>query len=190
MMKGTFLPGADRKVPLLQPEPPARPGHRVFDHTPNPGREAQRPGAWLDAARIGGVLRSLLTPRWLLLHVLFVVAAIATGFLAVWQWDRAHEAGGSFQNLGYALQWPLFGAFVIFFWIRLMRMELQRAPAQSAASEQPPEEPQPEEVAESTSARKRPLVPPPAPPVSDDEDPELAAYNRYLAELNETDQGR
>ncbi|GAA0515994.1 hypothetical protein GCM10011581_47480 [Saccharopolyspora subtropica] len=136
--------------------------------------------------------RSLLTPRWLLLHALFIVATIATGFLAVWQWDRAHEAGGSFQNLGYALQWPLFGAFTIYLWIKLMRMELRRdvddtepeAVEQPAAREADSSGGEPPEA---TARRKRPLLPPPAPPVDASEDPELAAYNRYLAELNEAD---
>lgn len=139
------------------------------------------------------VFRSLLTPRWLLLHVLFIAATVATGFLAVWQWDRAHEAGGSFQNLGYALQWPLFGAFTIFLWIRVMRMELNRereeaasqAGTDTAAAEADTAADEPAQQRPKT--RRRPLVPPPAPPVDADEDPELAAYNKYLAELNEAD---
>ncbi|MGW1677719.1 hypothetical protein [Saccharopolyspora sp. NPDC002376] len=132
------------------------------------------------------MFRSLLTPRWLLLHALFIAATVGTAFLAVWQWDRAHEAGGSFQNLGYALQWPLFGAFTIFLWIRVMRMDLDREreeadpdAAAKAAGEKPAEKPE--------ARRKRPLVPPPAPRVEADDDPELAEYNRYLAELNESD---
>ena len=127
--------------------------------------------------------RSLLTPRWLLLHLLFLAATIATGFLARWQWDRAHEAGGSAQNLGYALMWPLFGAFTIFLWVRVVRMYRGTDSAVRA-------ETRISEVAEVTaeqSARRRPLVPPPAPPVDAGEDPEMAEYNRYLAELNEAD---
>jgi DNA-binding transcriptional regulator of glucitol operon len=144
------------------------------------------------------VFRSLLTPRWLLLHVLFLAAAIASIFLAVWQWDRAHEAGGSFQNLGYALQWPVFGAFAVFLWVKLMRMELTDTDTQPQTdSAEPPatandeqEQQEPEQAAEPAPRpkRKRPLVPPPAPPVDADEDPELAAYNAYLAELNKADQ--
>ena len=146
------------------------------------------------APRIGRVLRSLLTPRWLLLHVLFIVATIATGFLAVWQWDRAHDAGGSFQNLGYALQWPLFGAFTIFLWIKLIRMDRaqQRGETESdvhAGGESEAEDESSAEVSEEPEKRRtRPLVPPPAPPVDVEEDPELAEYNRYLAGLNESDQ--
>lgn len=140
--------------------------------------------------RILGVYRSLLTPRWLLLHALFVVATVATGFLAVWQWDRAHEAGGSFQNLGYALQWPLFGVFTIFLWLRLMGMEVHRDRDEAepdAAVQEEAAGPKAAEEAPPAVRRKRPLVPPPAPPVDAGDDPELAAYNQYLAELNESD---
>lgn len=128
--------------------------------------------------------RSLLTPRWLLLHVLFLAAIIATGLLTWWQWSRAHEAGGSFQNLGYALQWPLFGAFTAFLWYRLIHMNLhdqKEAGEAPEAVETVTAEVSPAEESE----RRRPLVPPPARPVDAEEDPELAAYNQYLAELNE-----
>ncbi|GAA2348521.1 hypothetical protein GCM10009854_27320 [Saccharopolyspora halophila] len=143
------------------------------------------------APRIDDVLRGLLTPRWLLLHLLFIVATIATGFFAVWQWDRAHEAGGSFQNLGYALQWPLFGAFTIFLWIRIARMDLEGRAEEGTAATEASEEDQPGEAPEEEIARtrrRRPLVPPPAPRVDPDEDPELAEYNRYLAELNKAEE--
>ncbi|CAM05524.1 DNA-binding transcriptional regulator of glucitol operon [Saccharopolyspora erythraea NRRL 2338] len=138
--------------------------------------------------------RSLLTPRWLLLHLLFLAATIATGFLARWQWDRAHEAGGSAQNLGYALMWPLFGAFTIFLWVRVARMHKvaeavpalpETGTAEAAPSISGAAAASAEQAAE--KHRRRPLVPPPAPPVDDDEDPAMAEYNRYLAELNEAD---
>ncbi|MEB3368246.1 hypothetical protein R4I43_12600 [Saccharopolyspora sp. S2-29] len=122
------------------------------------------------------------------------MATIATGFLAVWQWDRAHDAGGSFQNLGYALQWPLFGAFTIFLWIKLIRMDFAQQRGEDepgSSSEAAAEENQPATAPEEAEQRRtRPLVPPPAPPVNADEDPELAEYNRYLAGLNESDSAR
>lgn len=128
--------------------------------------------------------RSLLTPRWLLLHVVFLAAFITTALLAWWQWGRAQDAGGSFQNLGYALQWPLFGAFTIFLWYRLASMTAREHPAGEDEQEA---EVSPASSA-ATPARKRPLVPPPASPVTSDEDPELVEYNKYLAELNEAEQ--
>ncbi|MHA6805502.1 hypothetical protein [Salinifilum ghardaiensis] len=148
------------------------------------------------------MLRRMLTPRWILVHLLFLAATVVTVLLAAWQWDRAHAAGGSFQNLGYALQWPLFGAFTLFFWWRVIRLfgfgdgPEQQAVAASASSAQARAAPAEEAPAErarsaagvgSTGRRRRPLVPPPASPVDPDEDPELAAYNQYLRELNEQD---
>lgn len=130
-----------------------------------------------------GVNRSLLSPRWVLLHLVFLAAFGATLWLGWWQWESAHEAGGSFRNLGYALQWPLFGAFVLFLWYQVARMD-QRPPEESSGAAVEHDE----EPAADVRQRRRPLVPPPAPSVDPDEDPDLAAYNRYLAELNDRDE--
>lgn len=152
-------------------------------------------------------LTALLTARWLLLHLLFVAAVVATGFLAWWQWDRAHEAGGSFQNLGYALQWPMFGAFTLFLWYRVARMHLHETFASEGTDAQSSDAQSPD--AQSSDARaadgagrapagsiepgalgrsNRRLVPPPAERVDSAEDPQMAEYNRYLAELNSADE--
>jgi DNA-binding transcriptional regulator of glucitol operon len=113
-------------------------------------------------------VRRLLAPRWLLGHVAVVLLALLFLRLGLWQWHRA-RATGSFQSMGYALQWPLFAAFGVAVWVRLCR-DLVRPPA--AARRAKP---------------SRRAAPPAAPTraVTDEEDPELAAYNRYLAELDE-----
>ena len=95
--------------------------------------------------------------------------------LAWWQWDRFTSANGTFQNLGYVLQWPLFGLFPAFMFWRIRKLR------EKAATE----EPEPQEV--------KPAVPAPRPrpdvvETPTDEDEELAAYNRYLRELNARDQ--
>lgn len=95
--------------------------------------------------------------------------------LAWWQWDRFTSANGTFQNLGYVLQWPLFGLFPAFMFWRIRQLR-QKAAAEPAAVGTP--------VAEVPAPRLRPGVPTPV----DDEDEELAAYNRYLRELNARDQ--
>lgn len=157
-------------------------------------------------------LTALLTARWLLLHLLFVAAVVATGFLAWWQWDRAHEAGGSFQNLGYALQWPMFGAFTLFLWYRVARMHLhetfasegtdaQSSDAQSSDAQSPDAQSSDARAADGAGRApagsiepgalgrsNRRLVPPPAERVDSAEDPQMAEYNRYLAELNSADE--
>nr|WP_205624249.1 hypothetical protein [Amycolatopsis vancoresmycina] len=94
--------------------------------------------------------------------------------LAWWQWDRFTSANGTFQNLGYVLQWPLFGLFPAFMFWRIRKLR------QKAEAEPAPEAPAP--VAEVPAPRPRPDT------TVTDEDEELAAYNRYLRELNARDQ--
>lgn len=96
--------------------------------------------------------------------------------LAWWQWDRFTSANGTFQNLGYVLQWPLFGLFPAFMFWRIRQLR------QKAAAEPAPE---PAPVAEVPAPRPRPGV---QTSYDTDEDEELAAYNRYLRELNARDQ--
>lgn len=109
--------------------------------------------------------RRLLTPGWLLLHAL-TVAMIGT-FLGLGWWQVGRAQHGSLNSVAYALEWPVFALFTGFMWWRVVR---DRGGPRVPATPRPPRD-------EPTAA--------PAPPVTDDEDPELAAYNRYLAELNE-----
>lgn len=109
--------------------------------------------------------------------------------LAWWQWERYSSAGGTFQNLGYVLQWPLFGLFPVFMVWRIRRLK-----SQAAAGEQDEREREPEGDRASWGRRPAdvpaPRPAPQAPGAGDAEDPEdaeLAAYNRYLAELNARD---
>lgn len=134
----------------------------------------------------------MLTPGWIALHVVFLIFLVATVWLTIWQWDRAQEAGGSAQNLGYALQWPLFGLFAIYMWIRLIRGEYT-----GETGDDETEEARAVDTVDSAEqplrrAGSRPvgrsLVPDRARRVSVEEDPELAAYNAYLATLNIADQ--
>ncbi|MBH5297803.1 hypothetical protein [Corynebacterium ulcerans] len=60
-------------------------------------------------------------------HIVFLVVVVsATLSLAWWQWTRFRSGSGSFQNLGYALQWPFFGGFFIYAYRKLMEYENQR----------------------------------------------------------------
>lgn len=102
--------------------------------------------------------------------VLCVAAFVVCAGLAWWQWSRFREAGGDWQNFGYALLWPLFGLFPAFMFWR-MRTLRDQEPEQAASHVAPPAEP------DKTPFRQD--------VVHDvDDDPELAAYNRYLAQLN------
>lgn len=113
------------------------------------------------------MLRTLASPRWLLRHVLLVVAVTACFVAGRWQFHRA-VARHSVLNWSYTIEWGLFGAFAVLCWGWFLRDELRGSP-------RPPEVPSPR------------VYLPVAQPVTDDEDPELAAYNRMLAQLNSKD---
>ena len=50
-----------------------------------------------------------------------LIAVIGGALLAWWQWTRYTSATGTLQNLGYVLQWPLFGVFPGFMFWRIAR---------------------------------------------------------------------
>jgi hypothetical protein len=134
----------------------------------------------------------------------FAVCALSLALccgLAWWQWERFSSANGTFQNLGYVLQWPLFGLFPAFMFWRIRHLRIQENSA-SARSETPPESTPPESTRPESrlvSGVPRPvkLADGPAYPSStragqalavvDEQDAELAAYNQYLARLNAQD---
>lgn len=62
------------------------------------------------------------------------VAVLATIGLAIWQWERFTSASGDFQNLGYALQWPIFGSFMVFAYYKYMQYERERLEGEDMAA--------------------------------------------------------
>jgi DNA-binding transcriptional regulator of glucitol operon len=107
------------------------------------------------------------------LIVLVIVAATACLALGWWQWERYESASGTGQNLGYALQWPVFAAFVVYAYRKFVRYE-----------EEPPQLHKPDTVTE-IPAGLLPERPKSTPDERDD--PTLAEYNAYLAELARAD---
>ncbi len=128
-------------------------------------------------------MRRFLTPGWIAAHLVITAFLVASFLLGRWQWERAQEAGGGAQNLGYALQWPLFGLFAVFAWWRLLRLERQR----DASSPAPPSPPAAREAPPDPSPFRRPVA---RPDPDEEVDEELAAYNRFLASLHERDRDR
>ncbi|CAB0661994.1 hypothetical protein CIP107566_01859 [Corynebacterium diphtheriae] len=60
-------------------------------------------------------------------HVLFLAVLVACTFgLAWWQWTRFQSGTGTFQNLGYAIQWPFFGGFFVYAYRKFVEYENQR----------------------------------------------------------------
>ncbi|MDP9100725.1 MAG: hypothetical protein M3N21_01040 [Actinomycetota bacterium] len=113
----------------------------------------------------------MLRPRWLALHVVVLAGAGAMLRLSRWQWDRAHRTH-SLQNWSYAVEWVLFAVFTIVAYVRIARDEV-------GGDDAPPAARTPRAGAPAVSVAA----------VTDEEDPELAAYNRYLAELTARSEG-
>ncbi|WP_158842930.1 hypothetical protein [Saccharothrix deserti] len=132
-------------------------------------------------------MRGLFTPQRLAIGAVCLAALVVCCGLAYWQWERFSAVGGTFQNLGYVFQWPLFGLFPAFMVWRIRKLDARRKAEEAAeAADGGGHEAAPEPVA----APSKPVVTvePVRAPVHDDEDEELAAYNRMLAELNARDQ--
>lgn len=147
------------------------------------------------------VRRILLSPAWLAGHLLVLVAFATCLWLGWWQLSRFESATGGAQNAGYALQWPLFGLFALFFWWRVIRAEL-RPPEQDRPDGEPPGRSRPprdrgagDRPGRGRGGRDRGAGDRPATRLAartqigldESADPELAAYNRYLAELHAAD---
>ncbi len=100
--------------------------------------------------------------------------AAASGCLALawWQWTRFESTSGDFQNLGYALQWPMFAGFCVYAYYKFVRYE--DAPPQAHSQNSPTEIP----------AGLLPERPKAAPTEAD---VTLREYNAYLAELAQAD---
>jgi len=131
------------------------------------------------------VRRIVLSPRWIGWGVVTLAAVVACILLGRWQLGRADESG-DLQNWGYAIQWPVFALFFALLWWRMLRMELR-----AAKPEQPePDQPQPA-VAPTPPVPEQHVPAPRRAEVvrAEQDDPELAAYNRFLAELAARDRG-
>jgi DNA-binding transcriptional regulator of glucitol operon len=117
-------------------------------------------------------VRRFLTPKWLGWHALLLTSLVVLGWIGLWQWDKA-VAVGDWQNYGYAVQWWLFAGFAVFLWVKLVLDELDPSRTAERSVQVPLPAPDPRPV---------------APPVVEDEDDELAAYNAHLRRLAEQQQ--
>ena len=118
------------------------------------------------------MLRLLVSPRWLLRHVLALLLIAGCCVAARWQFLRALHRH-SLLNASYTLEWSLFAGFVVLCWAWFLRDELRG--------------PDVEPVAVPLPASSVPVLPRAAvAPETGADDPELAAYNAYLAGLDAT----
>ena len=109
-------------------------------------------------------------PRDTALAVLVLV--LVPAFLALGWWQVTRALGGNSLSWAYAFEWPLFAVYLVYMWRRLSR---ERAPHDSTAADT---------GADASCAGEHPDGDPS--PAEAEEDEELAAYNRYLASLEES----
>ena len=125
----------------------------------------------------------LFTPRWLGWHLFAVVATLGMLWLGDWQFHRAES--GNALSWAYTFEWPIFAIFGVVFWAKTIRDEL-KPPA-------PPAEAEGIELPVSAGAAAGPgsgaLDGQHSRAGEEAEDPELVAYNAYLARLNQQVKG-
>ena len=126
-------------------------------------------------------MKGLWTPAWIARHLLALVLVVA--FLALGWWQFSRASGGNTLSWGYTFEWPVFAGFVAFLWFREVQLA-RRGPSEPGA------EATEKDVAAATAKREsgtpvtvgRPVrVAVAAAHAADD--PELDAYNDYLAWL-------
>ena len=135
------------------------------------------------------VLRLLATLRWTGWTLLATVIVVGCFGMAWWQLGRAESATGSLLNVGYALQWPLFGVFFAGLWWRMLRAEA-RALEQVTAGVRPLAPEAPAEDTAPAAPEPSPFTPRPAGVLPGGRDrvrpgSARAEYNAMLAELND-----
>jgi hypothetical protein len=106
------------------------------------------------------------------LHLTLLVVVPACVALCLWQLDRARS--GNTLSWAYVFEWPILGAYAVYMWWKLVH-----EPAPTAAPRGEVET----VIEEGQSTADAGTIPTTA-AGSEEEDEELAAYNRYLAELN------
>ena len=121
------------------------------------------------------VLKVVLTLRWLGYTLLAVAAIALFVFLGKWQWNRSQASDGTIQNLFYAFNWWLFACLVVYGFGKTLHEDITDAVAPERNDEIAPRPTLP-----ALYRKPRPVeLDEPA-----EDDPELAAYNAYLARLN------
>jgi hypothetical protein len=114
---------------------------------------------------------------------LFVLVA---AFLMLGWWQLSRAVHGNLLSYGYAIQWPAFALFAIWVWLTEVRKARRTPPAaddSAVLGHSVVDEDQSTTVTPgSTAVRARRVRNEAA--YDDSDDPELAAYNHYLAWCN------
>ena len=120
-------------------------------------------------------MRRLWAPSWIARHAIALVLVL--GFLGLGWWQYTRATGGNALSWGYTFQWPVFAIFVAFLWVR----EIQHEVRGKARPPEPAEEPR--RLPGEPVTVGRPIRVPSRPAAPAEDDPELEAYNDYLAWL-------
>jgi hypothetical protein len=115
--------------------------------------------------------RLLFTPRWLGWHAFAAAAFTGMLWLGDWQFHRAE--GGNALSWAYTFEWPVFALFGLVFWCKTVRDVLR-----------PPPEPGYIPDVDLPAGAGSGSGPGTALVLYEEPDPELDAYNAYLARLN------
>jgi hypothetical protein len=119
-----------------------------------------------------------------------LAVTLVTAFLGFgwWQYQRAME--GNDRSWGYTFEWPLFACFVVFMWGKMIYDELhpetgKAVPGKPFAAVPGQAPGQPGEAQGPVLAGVPAVTVSTAEVIARDEklDPQVAAYNRYLARL-------
>lgn len=125
------------------------------------------------------------------LIALVVLGSIVCLAMGYWQLSRWSSSQGTFMNLGYALEWPFFAAFLVFIYRRFVRLEDERENEErmgrsihdkyrtSAESGRRADGVQTEIPESFLPQRSSPR----AADIEDEVDPGLVEYNNYLSSL-------
>ena len=136
----------------------------------------------------------MFSSRGLLIVAVSLVSLIGGALLAWWQWDRYQSASGTLQNLGYVLQWPLFGVFPAFMFYRISLAAKRAKEADEAAMAEEAAPAPVEEATEKPSVSAdewlatRAYQQKQIPTQAAEEDQALLAYNQRLAQLSASEE--
>lgn len=120
--------------------------------------------------------------RAVALHLTLAVVVPAFALLFLWQVRRA--TGGNSLSWAYVFEWPFFTGYAVYLWWKLLHEtpDARRLDESGPAAD---DDRHPAAVGDPPEPLVDRLADVPAPAGADeDADEELAAYNRYLAELN------
>ena len=73
-------------------------------------------------------------PSWIAFVVLGAIFCLGMG---AWQLARYQEASGTVQNLGYTFMWPFLAGFLVYAYLKYVRLEADEADLLSEAAQDP-----------------------------------------------------